>query len=135
MSNGWRSRTIYVRFLIFALALKAMTPDANDLASPMLFKTLGLAGDWNRAAGAGDVPCPETTQDGGDSLPSDTDVPDQLPDEASLPGGRLAGLFGGAARAAPINLPLSSPAAPSGRSNSVGRASYATAPATGYPLT
>ena len=85
---------IYVRFLMFALALQAMTPDPNDLASSMLFKTLGLAPDWSRSASDGGVPFPETTQDGGESLPSDPEVPDELPRESSLPGVCLAGLFG-----------------------------------------
>lgn len=87
MSRGLRSRTICVRFLMFVMAIQAMSPDARDLTSPALLRLLDIPADANLAAGVGEVTASDPTPESGDSLPLGSNDRDTLPDEVCLPGG------------------------------------------------
>ena len=87
MSKGLRSRTICFRFLMFALALQAMTPDARDLSSPALFKLIGISAGGKLAVADSDVPASDFRPEGGDSLPTRTDDQSEQSEEVCLPGG------------------------------------------------
>jgi hypothetical protein len=95
MSNRRRSRPICLCLL--GVALQAITPDAHDLASPMLPKLLSALASREVATtvlvsdGSNDLE-PEPAPLGGDSLPSGADDQRQQPDEVCLPGARQASM-------------------------------------------
>jgi hypothetical protein len=92
-----RSRSIYLRVLLIALAIQAMTPDIHDLASPFLFEILSVSSDPGVAAFEGmavdSFVLDHEPPSSGSCAPFrwKLDQPDRLPDEAGLLPGLRAG--------------------------------------------
>ena len=96
MSKGWGSQLICLRLLTLALAIQALTPDANDLCSSSLFKLLGVPFGKNLVTCAvATAQCnaldPESMPVGEGSFPSGANDQDDSPDEVCLPDGRHLG--------------------------------------------
>jgi hypothetical protein len=98
MSIRRRSRPIGLGLLGVALALQAITPDARDLASPMLHKLLSSmagreAATTILASDSTSDPESESPPLGGGSSPSRTDDQSKQADEVCLPGSRQVGMM------------------------------------------
>jgi hypothetical protein len=99
MDEGRRSRSIYLRVLLIALAVQAMTPDSHDLASPLLFEIVSIASPAAVAAFEATTIAPSVldhespSSDGGDRLPSKVAQEDGLLDESCVPAGLRVGVI------------------------------------------
>jgi hypothetical protein len=93
MDEGRRSRSIYLRVLLIALAVQALTPDSRDLASPLLFEIVSIASPAVVAAFEATTVAPTVldhespSSDCGDRLPSKVVHEDGLLDESCVPPG------------------------------------------------